>query len=68
MGRVCMTPLGITSIDRVRSIVSGGRDPGEGMAYDGQVRADRMCRGHVQSVQPRQSSIDFLRRSSDRSN
>jgi hypothetical protein len=63
-----MTPLGIASIDRPRSIVSGGRDPGEGMACDGRVRVDRRRRGHIQSIQHRQGSIAFLRRGSDRFN
>jgi hypothetical protein len=63
-----MILLGIASIDRARSIVSGGRDPGEGMAYDGQIRADRRRRCHIQSIQPRQGSIAFLRRGSDRFN
>jgi hypothetical protein len=63
-----MTPLGIASIDRTRSIVSGGRDPGEGMAYDSQVPADRRRRGHIQSIQPRQGSISLLQRGSNRFN
>jgi hypothetical protein len=60
-----MTPLGIASIDRARSIIYVGRDPDEGMTYSGQVHADRRRRGHIQSIQPRQGSILFLRRGSD---
>jgi hypothetical protein len=63
-----MAPLGIASIDRAQSIVSGGRDPGEDMAYDGQVRDNRKRRGHIQSIQPHQCSITFLRRGTDRFN
>jgi hypothetical protein len=63
-----MTPLEIASIDRARSIVPCGSDQGEGMAYDGHIRADRRRRGHIPSIQPREGSIAFLRRGGDHFN